>query len=402
MKTFTEKKATLERLGWSVDVATEYRGKAGKDRKSYDLELFSSMELPLTAQDWCRLCMRSSSAPWCLKVDEKSEDGRDLYWSSENIEWDESGPLRGIQSVFRGWFYEGGCVSVKEFVEVGDLLREYGSEHWKWEEHNPFQDLTAEQLAEYIEFGVKGDLSPWGKLAVLYHLVKDHHVPDMPEAQHERQSEIKGALMLLHQMAVSLGLESLFANWSTASKTTEEANRLLRLYRFVPAFKIVHERIGELAPEPLEGWAIIDLEAGEGEVAENHHGYCVYTTKSEAEHMLELGRRAQELYEDEVCTPRRLRKPVDDQFKIRAVRISLEKGLEFLDEGAEPKPRIEWRAKPHWYEEETENIEMLFDQYCQTRWPLNAENREKERENRVAYDEARLAWCEAARFFNGY
>jgi len=52
MKTFAERKAALDRLGWKYHVETEYRGEV--PRKPHDLEIFKSVRLPLTPRDWCR------------------------------------------------------------------------------------------------------------------------------------------------------------------------------------------------------------------------------------------------------------------------------------------------------------------------------------------------------------
>lgn len=396
MKTFGEKKAALERLGWRVSLADEYRGKPGVDRQKHDLDLFSYVRLPLTPQDWCRLCMGDDAegAP-ALACGEQDENGEELYWALDCYGWSHS-DLKEPRRILRSWFYEGGHVSISELVQFGEFVRDHGDDFWE-EGTNPFKDRTPEEIAEYVGYGVKGELSPLGKIAVCYHLTKDHYLPDVPEAQHERQDEISGAFHLVHSMAYVFGMGDFFTNRTWETKTTEDANLTMRLRRFVPALKIVYERVKEIVPESIEGWALVDLEAGEGEVAENGLGYCIYATKAEAERLLEQWREGQRQHEDECCTPRKLRdKPIDERIKIRAVRVSFEDGIEFLDEGAEPKPRIQWKRKPHWYQTETEDLRMLFHQYCETRTLLCERDREK---HRTAYEEAFYAWEEAAKFF---
>lgn len=396
VSTFGEKKAALERLGWHVSLANEYRGEPGKGRQKYDMDLFSYVQLPLTGQEWARLCIEyESDGSYCLRSGEKDENGEELYYAPIYIQ-------EGAKAVLRTWFFEGGGVSVSDLVKFGELMEKYAIENEEDEDDRVFAPRTPEQIAEYVEYGIKGELNPLGKIAVCYHLTKDHYTPDVPEAQHERQDELEGAFHLVHKMAYVFGMGDFFTNRTWETKTTDEANQTMRLRRFVPAFKTVYDRVKELAPDPIEGWALVDLEKGEGEVAENGLGYCVYATKAEAERLLEQWRESQNQHEDECCTPRKLREPIDTRIKIRAVRVSLDNGIEFLDEGAEPKPRVQWQRKPHWFKEETEDLRMLFEQYCHTRVFLSPNRREDEideRTHRIAHDEAFYAWEEAAKFF---
>lgn len=403
MRTFAERRDALERLGWEVSVASEYRGKL-PNREPHDLEIFSSVVLPLTGNDWVRLCAHAEREgyPTCLRSDLTDEKGRHLYERSEYLDWSE-GPLKEAQRVAQVFLYRGGHVGVEELVELGEMLRDHGGEYWG-DERNPFADRTPEELAEVVEFRVaNGDqwFSAWGKIALLYHLVKDHYEPKVPEAQHERTDELEGAFRLVGGMAMVFGMSNFFSNRSFATETTENVNLLIQLARFLPAFKVVYERARDLAPEPIEGWALVDLEQGEGEVAENRLGYCIYATRGEAQRMIDLWRRTQDEYEDEVSTPRKLRTPIEEKIGIRAVRVSLEHGIEFLDDGAEPRHRLKWKAKPHWLEEETEDLTMLFEQYARTRFRV-LEHRPDEgwkTANRVAYEEALASWQEAAKFF---
>lgn len=405
MRTFAERQDALKRLGWEVSVKSEYRGHA-PDREPHDLEIFSSVVLPLTGNDWVRLCAHAEREgyPSCLRTEEKNDDGQHLYERSEYLDWDE-GPLEEAQRRVQIWLYRGGCIGVEELVEVGDALRERGDDQWGKGERNPFAERTPEALAEAVEFRLANPeawFPAWTKIALLYHLVRDHYEPEIPNAQHERTDELEGAFRLVSRMAWVFGIGDLFSNRTLKTGTTEAANYLIQLYRFLPAFNVVYERARRLAPEPVEGWALVDLEAGEGEVAENRLGYCIYATRAEAERIVGLWRRSRAQREDECCTPVNLRKPVDEKIGIRAVRVSLDQGIEFLDEGAEPKPRVKWKARPHWYEEETEDVTMLFEQYAQTRSLFSRTHPvEKPVATHVAYEEALMAWQEAAKFFGG-
>src|SRR5690606_35974603 len=140
--------------------------------------------------------------------------------------------------------------------------------------------------------------SAWWKIALLYHIVKDYYKPKAPKAQSLNSNEIEGALLMINRLSWSIGMDDFFKKSSSAqrSPTTESAQKIMRLYRFLPAFKTVHERLRELAPESVEGYAIVDLDKGEGEVAENGLGYCIYATRSEAERYLGFIQKGRDQY----------------------------------------------------------------------------------------------------------
>ena len=384
MKTFADRKAALERLGWQITVRDEYRGEAGKDRVSHNLELFSSVRLPLTPRDWCRLCMREGEDYLSIPTSEgpRHEDSEYIGGCC--------GTMSAIQDTLNGWFRDGGWVNVDEFVQMGDAMRDHGD--WEF-----FEELSLETLAERVDACVELQKNPptavyttaWGKLGLLYQLVKNHHVPEIPKAPGNQADELQSAFRLVSRMSWAYGIGDLFTN-SQTTKTTKNAGELVGFHRFVPALKLVAERAHEIIPEPIEGWALVDLQVGEGEVAENRMGMCVYATKPEAQNILDLFTKARDQYEE----PNRVLE--NAQFKLRAVRISWEKGLEFLDEGAEPKTKIPWKRKPGWLEEPVEDVGMLFKQYAKTRRRLTDAADEYD----GVYDEASNAWEEAARFFS--
>lgn len=400
MKTFAERKAALERLGWTARVHREYRGEPGKGRREHDLELFSSVDLPLTPRDWCRLCMDSEATPAVLQVDEKDEEGRQLYEGSENISW-EGDDAKVVQRKVNEWFYNGGSCSVASLVEVGDLLRG----HWGDSEDNAFGTYTPERLAEAVEGYLKvrdelekenGYLPSWGKIALMYQLVRDHYTPEVPEAVHENYPEIEAAFHTVGHMSWAFGVRELFG-FKPEGGTQMSATFQMMLARFLPALRTVYTKISELVPEPVEGWALIDRNAGDGEIAENGRGMCVFSTKADCEHLIRMWEQTEEEHEDEVCTPRKLRErsPIRERIGIRPVRISVENGVEFLDDGVEPKvrPPISPERRPHWLEEPMEDVGGLFKQWVK-KWTWGDQDQHPRE-----YDAAYNAWTEAAEFF---
>jgi len=383
MKTFAERRAALEKLGWQIDLESEYRGKPGVDRERYGLELFDSVRLPLTPRDWCRLCMREGEQYLAVETEEGTRYERSEYIGGC------CGNMSAVQDVLNGWFRDGGWVEAHELVALGEAMRDHGDKD--------FEDIQPDELAKRVETFLEAEDKPssaWTKLSLLYHLVKDHYKPKIFSAQSLRSDELEGAFRLVSRMAWTFGMGDFFTRESPLTNTTKEAQKVMRLYRFMPAFKLLYERARELVPEPIEGWALVDLQKGEGEVAENGYGYCIYATKPEAQRILDLMENARSQYKER--PPRDLEK---FSLKIRAVRVSLDKGIEFLDEGEEPKPRIKWERRPSWLKEDVEDVEMLFKQYCQER-SLLLKQIESGEYNPV-YEEAQRAWEEAARFFGG-
>lgn len=391
MRTFAERRAALERLGWKVSVATEYRG-TPPDRREHELELFSYVRLPLTARDWVRLCVKDDSTlPEALAVEERGPDGEPLYEGSEYVGWRE-GPARTAQSKVLAWLMDGGGASVADLVAVGELMRDADIDD---PEDNAFTDRDPETLGGLVNWAVENrdDLTAWGKIALLYHLVKDHHEPEVPEAQHANVTDLDAAFHTVGHMSWALGVRDLFMTMPTT--TQADASMVVRLFRFVPALRTVLERIGEIAPGPVDGWALVDLAAGPGEIAENGNGPCVFATRAECERLLEMWRRSRDEHEDEVSTPRKLREPVEGRIGIRPVRVSVERGIEFIDDGppSATRPNRRPERRPHWLTEDVEDPHMLFDQFIESRvW----RDRDKFPD---AYEAALQAWLEAAQFF---
>lgn len=378
MKTFAERKATLERLGWKVSVETEYRGEV--PRQPHNLEIFKSVRLPLTPRDWCRLCMRESEDYLSVETEEGTKCEYSEYVGGC------CGNMSAVQDTLNGWFRDGGWVEVRDLVELGEAMRDHGDES--------FEELSPEKLTEAVDNYLKFQEQPketqywkaWGKIALLYHLVKDHYVPEA-KTRGQYGDTLEQSFKVVSRMAWTFGMGDFFTRDRGTSATTDNAQKTMRLFRFVPALHEVYERVRELAPEPVEGWAIVDEEHN-GDVAENGYGMCVYATKREAQRIIDLFKRAEEEYEEKPS------RNLENRFKLRAVRISVDKGLEFLEPGTQPRPKIKKRRRPHWLEEETDSVEELFEQYTKSWDDLDKDQNERR------YEIALRTWKDAAAYFD--
>lgn len=377
MKNFAERKAALETLGWKYTVEKEYRGEAPREKHS--LEIFKEVRLPLTPEDWCVLCMREGDeyvaelTPW------KPRRGGEYIGGC-------CGNMSAVQDQLNAWFRDGGWVKVHDLVELGEAMRDHGDEDFS--EQPP--ETVAEGVKAFVFMRDHPDptrcFSAWGKIGLLYQLVKDHYVPEA-KLRGQYVDDLEQSFMLVSRMSWTFGMGNFFTRGNATSNTTNNAQKLMRLFRFVPALQQIYERIQEIAPEPVEGWAVVDQEHN-GDVAENGYGLCVYATKPEAERIIKLFQEAEAQYEEKLSPSTQ-----EARFKARAVRISIDKGLEFLEPGTAPRPKIKKNRKPHWVTEETDNVSDLFEQYTKSRYNLTKEH------DSSAYLEARMAWSEAAEYF---
>ncbi len=87
----------------------------------------------------------------------------------------------------------------------------------------------------------------------------------------------------------------------------------------------MNERIDELQLGSVEGFAIIDKEKGPDAVASNGYGHCIYATRGEVDAMFALWRKEDSAYKEGD------RIHIDQRMGVRPVRVTVEKGIEFLD-----------------------------------------------------------------------
>lgn len=291
---FAEAAAILKSLNVEFGQTEEWRPKK-PPRKPHPLPFFKSVRLPFTPEEWCRLMM----------------SGGDCYIGGC------CGTSSAMQDILARVFrFDSGWMDTEKLAELAMLYVGHGER----KERPNFKALGNRDAA------IKNwpRLDPWAKLAFLWHMVKDCHVPKVPSAPPPELPPVENAIDILQQGLYALNFHGFFAPEDAPASQTQ-ADRLMTLYRLLPALRTLSGKIGELNPGPLEGYALIDKEGG-GEVAVNGYGHCVYRTRDEAEAMLKTWRA-----EDDEHKLKEERKPIDEQIGIRQVRVSMEKGIEFLD-----------------------------------------------------------------------
>jgi hypothetical protein len=127
------------------------------------------------------------------------------------------------------------------------------------------------------------------------------------------KSDLDVAIETLSRDLSLLCLQKLFSTEGPQHKAT----CLLSLSRILPAIKTVSERVRELDPGPMDGFALIDQTKGTEAVTTNSDGYCIFETEDAAWSALES-------LSDSGT-------PIDPRIGVRRIRMSMDKGVEFLE-----------------------------------------------------------------------
>jgi hypothetical protein len=294
---FAKAAAVLKRLNVGFRRAEEWRD-TPPPRRPHPLPIFTSVLLPFAPKEWCELMM---------------SEGR--YYVGGCC-----GTMSATQDILAHSFrLESGWMDIEKLEEIAELSVSHGDG----------------DRDEKPNFKTPGDLDiavnkwtaldPWQKMAVIWHLVKGCYVPGKPNAPRPNPPPIDHAIGTLWRGLQLLSYHRVFAQ-DGAAESQKRADRLLALHRLLPALRTLNEGIGGLDPGPFEGYALIDKEGGGG-VAENRYGLCIFLTRAEPEKLLEAWRA-----HDAEQRVRVGRKPIDERICIRPVRVSSERGIEFLDE----------------------------------------------------------------------
>jgi hypothetical protein len=122
-----------------------------------------------------------------------------------------------------------------------------------------------------------------------------------------------------------LNFRHLFDNGNKEEPAQKTASQILNMHRVLPDLKYVMDHVDQLDLKPIEGVAVVVRATGK--IPSNAYGSCIYYTEEEANKTLDLWRKADDTYEDTYChTPVN----ADETYELKKVRVSLEKGIEFL------------------------------------------------------------------------
>lgn len=392
---FADAKALFEECGIRYGLEYEYRGKED-DRHRHELDVFTSVEIPLTPLDWCCLCMRVDGVP----TGQTDEEGRPLYAPSEYM-GGCCGNMSAVQDRINSWFrFEANGVPAAQLVGVGEAMRDHDGDD------SEFSDsITLEQLKEAAHRlqTEPEKMQAWQKIAFCYQLVKHCYVAKLPSASRDHIAPEEEALNVVSNVASALRWDRVWSR-SEADTVQRKALRIRAMQQFWPAIKLLHEKFQELAPEPIEAWAFVDLQAGEDRVGtwdgitRIHSGFAIVSTKEEAEELLALWRENDEEFKEEGRRGQR-EKTVDERVALRPVRVSVEEGLVFLDR--DPHPPLRWPAgekgPPNWLRGKDPIEDRLYEIWAEG---FVYKKDDDGVGSRVWYH-AKAAWDAAAEYFGG-
>lgn len=301
---FEKRCEMLKKLGVEFRQASEWRPKE-PPRKPHPINTFQSFSLPFSPEEWCSVCMN---------------DGNNYVGGC-------CGNMSVVQDILEHCFrLESGWLGSNDMFEIAQLFET----HHDVEEGEEFGIGGYGKLIKSLDEEFEAALSfwkeadPWRKIAVIWHISKDFLAPSVPSAPGKHISPLESAIATLSDGMRFLRLERLFSENRTKT-SQDQAQKVMILARVLPALKIVNEQIKSMDPGSINGFALVDLEIGNNEIASNRLGLCIYGTREEANQIMNMWRRDQA--EKELSE----QKPIDERIKIRSVRVSVDKGLEFLD-----------------------------------------------------------------------
>lgn len=299
MNTFEDRVAFLTSLGIEHILEYEYRG---SPKTCHDLPIFTRVLLPFTPEEWCQLCMTEG----------------DHYVGGC------CGNMSVLQDEINSIFRDGGYVTCERLADIAESMASHEEEDTDY----AFSSLGEETLEQMVDRAKNewAAVGPWEKMAVIWHVVKDFYGPKIPSAPVKTMSEVDKAVTVLRQSLTYIQLCGIFGPPDTAEAISQEhVSDLVNLARIAPALKTLTEHLGDLNPGPFEGLALIDKTEGPDEIAVNRRGYCIFATQDEVDRMLDLWRKQEAAHAEKPAVA------VDQRLGTRPVRVTMEKGIEFLD-----------------------------------------------------------------------
>lgn len=278
--------AALEKRGAEIRRDYEYEHTdtpAGRVGVRHDKDLVLGIFVPLSPDEWCSLCMQEG----------------------EHYIGGCCGQSAQVQDILNGIFRDSGWID----IDTAETLFLIAGSHDGYElllETDEKALLKAE--ARWLE------LVPLRKLLLCVAAAK----PKMKSRSNGRVTDpddTEDIVYTLSKCSGYLSMNDLFAR-NPENKTPQHAgNRAVRVARMVPAAKAFLSRASEIGCVPFEGFAIADPN---GKLGENMMGYALFEKKKEAEKVLESWQKDEDS-KDSIAA-----------FSIRKVRITIEKGVEFI------------------------------------------------------------------------
>jgi hypothetical protein len=321
---FQEARSWLKQLGITVSLEEDYRpNPEGLGLTGVPISVFTRFIPPFAADEWLCIAQREGSQyiGGCC------------------------GQTSAIQDIVCGWFRDGGCVPLKELAEVAEMtVRHDGKGSFFYEFRDPLDQVLARKNGGFEEWS---DL--WYRLAVVWHLVKDHYAATVAGSIRTDMSPGDHAICTIDQLATALSFHRVFGRDKPLT-SQEQANRTLILARLTSALRYVLKHVDELGAQTVSGWALVDLSKGEDVICENGYGFCLFDDLDQALRVVSLWMKNEAKYQGNVPASLQVRNRIG--IRPMTVDLSCEKGPVFTG-GLMPLPEV----LPPYEEEKIEDLE---------------------------------------------
>lgn len=280
----------LEARGMKINREYEYVD-TPKGREKRDKDGIETICAPLTPEDWCRMCMR---------------DG-------DNYIGGCCGNTGVVQDILNSIFRDSGWIDWRMAEELCHAAANHEGHELLYEKSEK-KLLAAEEKWD--------ELYPIDKLFLAVAAVKAKmrvHAPHKEGVDLENEGDI---VSMLHKGVRYLDFKDLFNDKDDgpAKKGQKHGNTALCLARTVPAAKAFLGKVATMKELPFDGFALVDEK---GKLGENMLGVTIYTAREQAEETLGL-------WAKDDTERKKGEDTVADKYKVRPVRVTVEKGLEIL------------------------------------------------------------------------
>ncbi len=244
----------------------------------------ASVRLPFSDTEWCDLLNKEGEyLPSCCAE------------------------ISRIRDILQDACREDHSISVEDFYEAVFLARHHG-----WNEK---------------------DEDPIARMIVLWERIKDD-VRDRSGHLSAKTDDPKDALEVLYQSAGTICWDELFSKRDRIKDTVFDShkNRGYALATIQSAVRTLFYKLKELDPGPIEGYGVV---REDGEIGQSRSGLAVYRTPEFAQEVCDRWNKTEQTDWQERDKRRTKRKGVKKApyvYSVKKVRVSMERGVEYLPE----------------------------------------------------------------------
>lgn len=221
--------------------------------------------------------------------------------------------------------YLGACCA--DISRIRDILQAACREDYFIEVEDLYE---AAFLARHHDGGEERDYTkdtdPIARMIVLWDKVKDD-ARSRSKGRSVNLEDPKDALDVLFQCAGNITWNEIRFNQKTEDDKFDCIKNCNRtLFTMVPAVRTLFFKMKELYKGAVEGYGLVRQD---GEIGESRSGVAVYRTKKLADELCEQWNKTEE---EEIRHTKSLKKRTPNVYTVKKVRVSMEKGVEIIDE----------------------------------------------------------------------